>query len=118
MKKFLIAAVLVAFAVSSAYALDINAAAEPDFTAAGFVSWADTFAVGSALPTGFLMFTGSGDEFWVEFAYRGTLQSAPTAVPGNIILPAPEPERNGSTWIYSAYINCATDSVAIYPVFR
>ena len=118
MKKFLIAVVLVAFAISSAYALDINSATEPSFVTLNGVAWADTFAVGAPLPSGFLMFTGSGDEFWVQFRYSGVGQSKPTAVPGNLILPAPEPERSGATWIYSAYISCATDSVAIYPVFR
>ena len=118
MKKILIVAVLMVLVAGSAFALDINSAAPPMFVPSGFVSWADTVAITAPQPSGFLMFNGDGSEFWVEFKYSGTIQTGATSVPGNLILPAPTAVKDGDTYIYSAFINCPTDSVAIYRVYR
>jgi len=90
MKKILIAVVLMTLMAGSALALDVKNAEEPTLVDAG----------GRTLTT--LTYTSR--------------TSCPTQVPGNILLPAPEPIRSGDDYLYLIYITCSTDDVSIYPV--
>lgn len=72
------------------------------------------------MPTGIMLFTGDGSEFFVRFkndwAGSGTWHypAAPEVVPGAATLPLPSYEVDGDSLRISVEINAATDTVSGY----
>ena len=121
--KALVAALFVVLLATSAYAIDINSMRAPEGVA---VADCDSVMVTATepqyLPSSFIAFTGSGDEFFVEFwgDWNGdtnyTWSTPPLAVPGAMTLPRVSHSQNRSgTWYTGWRFYCATDSISVIP---
>ena len=102
-----------------ATALEINSLRGPGSIPAATAGVSRLAVVASSpgsLPSGLIAFTGTGDEFWVEFWNdddgNGTWSfGTPMGIPGSFTLPRPNVERSGDSLFVKARFYCATDSV-------
>ena len=117
-----IAVVLVSVSVAISYG-QINSMREPVAYASGSVDSLMVTATSPAyLPTSIVAFTGSGDEFFVNFwgdwDDNGTFEwsSVPVAVPGAMTLrriSGAQYRSGDALWRTGWAFNCATDSVCV-----